>query len=142
MTTTTLPRRSLQSWFRRGLDSNPDGTALRVGARQLTYRELDERARRVAGAIVAAAGPRPARVGVLTARGEDGYVGILGAFYTGATVVPLNPEYPADRTRRMIAAAELSALVVDETGHGLVPGLRDEIGSAPVVVAGGGPVGA
>jgi amino acid adenylation domain-containing protein len=141
--TTTLTRASLQSWFRRGLDSNPDGTALRVGARHLTYRELDERARRVAGAVLTAAGPRPARVGVLTARGEDGYVAILGAFYTGATVVPLNPEYPADRTRRMIAAAGLSALVVDDTGHGLVPGLRDEIGSAPVVdVTGGEPIDA
>src|SRR2546421_11329816 len=116
MTTTPFTRRSLQSWFRRGLDSNPDGTALRVGARQLTYRELDERARRVAGAIIAVAGSRPARVGVLTARGEEGYIAILGAFYTGATVGPLNPEYPADRTRRMIAAAGLSALVVDGTG--------------------------
>ncbi|MER7129024.1 AMP-binding protein [Streptosporangium saharense] len=98
----------LHGWFLRGLAVNPEGVALRVGRHALTYRELHERARRWAGAVPAGA----TRVGVLGTRSLDGFAALLGALYTGAAVVPLNAAYPAERTRTMIEAADLSALIV------------------------------
>ncbi|HEY4023732.1 MAG TPA: amino acid adenylation domain-containing protein [Pseudonocardiaceae bacterium] len=141
--TTTLPEltrdATLTSWFLRGLAANPYGTALRVGSHEVSYADLHEHALAMAGTILAATGERPARVGVLAARNERAYVGILAAFYAGAAVVPLNPEYPAERTRRMISAAGLSALVVDGIGRGLLPELADELGNTPVLCDASGP---
>jgi len=148
MTTTLRPGSvhpgTLHGWFLRGLAVNPNGSALRIGSRELTYTELHDRALAMAGTILArtdntATDGGAKRVGVLGARTAEAYVGILAAFYAGASVVPLNPEYPAERTRRMIGAAGLSALVVDAGGRGMLPELADELGGIPVLLDATGP---
>ncbi|TDV54805.1 amino acid adenylation domain-containing protein [Actinophytocola oryzae] len=139
MTTATLTR-TLPGWFQRGLTGNPTGTAVCVGANSLTYTELHERALGVAGAIRAATGGEPGRVGVLAHRTLDAYVAILAAWYAGGTAVPLNPEYPAERTHNMITGAGLSALVADEGGVAALPELADAVGDTPVVTGPGIPL--
>ncbi|RKN05112.1 amino acid adenylation domain-containing protein [Streptomyces radicis] len=129
----------LHDWFLRGLARDPGATALRVGGTAVTYERLHGRALALAGALLAAAGERPCRVGLLAERGEDAYAGVLAALYAGATVVPLNPDFPAERTRRMIEAAGLDALLADATGRTLLPELKDAVDGVPVV---GEPTGA
>ena len=123
----------LHGWFLRGAMQDPDATALRIGAQSFSYRRLHERALALAGELAAATGGSPRRVGLLAARSEQAYAGVLAAGYVGAAVVPLNPEFPAERTRRMIAAAGLDALVIDAAGFAVLPELADELGNAPVV---------
>ncbi|TDC80166.1 D-alanine--poly(phosphoribitol) ligase, partial [Micromonospora sp. KC606] len=65
-------------------------------------------------------------VGVLAEKGVTGYVGTLAALYAGATVVPLRPDFPPARTRQLLAAARVGALIVDESGYRLLPELLDE----------------
>jgi amino acid adenylation domain-containing protein len=122
----------MHGWFLRGLAADPDAIALRIGPRRYSYRRLYERALALAGDLAAACG-RPRRVGLLAARCEQAYAGMLAAGFAGAAVVPLNPEFPAERTRRMVAAAGLDALVTDEAGLALLPALADELGRAPVI---------
>ncbi len=130
----TMPlEHGLHEWFGRGLALDPAATALRIGAKNFTYLRLHERALALAGDLVAMTGGRPRRVGLLAARSEQAYAGVLAAGYAGAAVVPLNPEFPAERTRRMIAAAGLDALIADARGLTVLPELADELGSAPVV---------
>ena len=123
----------LHEWFLRQQAATPAATALRIGARNFTYLQLHERALALAGELVATAEGRLHRVGLLAARSEQAYAGLLAACYTGAAVVPLNPEFPAERTRQMIACAGLDALIADAKGVTLLPGLADELGSAPVI---------
>ena len=92
----------------------PDAPALVVKSRSLSYGELDETARRWAGAIVRCLGRPAVRVGVFGSRSVVSYTAVLAALYSGAAFVPLNPRFPADRTRSMIRQAELDAIVVDE----------------------------
>lgn len=103
----------LADWFRKGLAADPTATAVRSGARTLTYQALDRRATILAGALSAEV-PRPARVGIYAPRGDIAYTGLLAALYAGAAMVPLNPDFPSARTKAMIEAAELSAILVDE----------------------------
>ncbi|MDT0267377.1 amino acid adenylation domain-containing protein [Streptomyces sp. DSM 44915] len=117
----------LHGWFLRGLALAPDATALRVGRTAVSYRELHQRALILAGALLAGADQPPRRVGLLTERGLDGYAGILAAGYAGAAAVPLNPAYPAERTRAMIRAAGLDALLVDPAGSEQLPDLKEEL---------------
>lgn len=124
--------RALHEWFLAGMQHNPLAEALRVGEQRISYQRLHEQALAVAGDVVAGAG-QPRRVGLLASRTEQAYVGLLAALYAGATVVPLNPEFPAERTRQMIVEAKLDALIVDERGARLLPALADVLGGTPVV---------
>ncbi|WP_202233080.1 amino acid adenylation domain-containing protein [Actinacidiphila reveromycinica] len=123
----------LHGWFLRGVARDPDAEALRIGPHGYSYRRLHERALALAGSLVRACGGRPRRVGLLAARSELAYAGVLAAGYAGAAVVPLNPDFPAERNRRMIAAAGLDAVLVDASGRALLPELADELGAAAVI---------
>ncbi|MFG1949344.1 AMP-binding protein [Nonomuraea sp. NPDC048826] len=115
MPQTTEP--ALYGRFLRGLALGPGRPAMRVGSEVLTYGEAHERALRQAGALLAAAPSPPGAVCVLAERGLPAYVGILAALCTGAAVVPLRPDFPAPRTRRMIEDAGVSIVVADERGR-------------------------
>ncbi|MEZ0109816.1 amino acid adenylation domain-containing protein [Catenulispora sp. EB89] len=129
----------LHGWFLRSALADPEAVALRIGRESFTYRRLHERALALAGELTARhAEHRPRRVGLLASRSEQAYAGILAAGYAGAAVVPLNPEFPAERTARMIAAAELDALVVDESGLAVVPRVAEVLAGVPVVHEPGG----
>lgn len=125
-------RRALHDWFLHGLMLNPHADAVRLKGRCFSYQRLHERALALAGEIVAATG-RPRRVGVLAARSEQAYAGILAALYSGAAVVPLQPEFPSRRTGEMIAAARLDAVIVDDRGARVVPSLAGVLGAVPVI---------
>ncbi|MDT0269263.1 amino acid adenylation domain-containing protein [Streptomyces sp. DSM 44915] len=116
---------ALHGRFLRGLDRAPDGIAVRTTDTTISYRELHATALRWAGALTAAT-PGPDRaVGVLAKKGQAAYAGTLAALYAGATVVPLDPDFPPARLRGMIAAAGVTSLVVDEAGHAALPALLD-----------------
>ncbi|GAA0572204.1 hypothetical protein GCM10010172_65920 [Paractinoplanes ferrugineus] len=102
--------------FRRGLQVAPLNPALCVAGRTLTYEQADRLALRWAGGLVARAGGRPAAVAVLAGRGVEGYLGVLAAHYAGATVVPLQPDWPAARARQMLEAARAGAVLADAQG--------------------------
>jgi amino acid adenylation domain-containing protein len=135
--TDTAPPRTgqegLHEWFLRGLAADPAAAALRIGTKSFTYLRLHERGLALAGDLVALTGGHPRRVGLLAARSEQAYAGVLAAGYAGAAVVPLNPEFPADRTSAMIAAAGIDALIADTRGVAVLPELADVLGSTPVI---------
>ncbi|TDC86367.1 AMP-binding protein [Actinomadura sp. 7K507] len=120
----------LAARFLRGVAVAPDRTAIRARDGALTYAELHERALRWAGALLRAMPDGPgAAVGVLAGKGLDAYTGILAGLYAGVTVVPLSTEFPAARTRQMLHAAGVAALVTDERGYELLPEIL--LNSAP-----------
>jgi amino acid adenylation domain-containing protein len=126
---------ALYERFLRGLAKSPTRTALRVGTELLTYEEIHYRALLWAGSLLAGTREPPTAVGVLVDKGVDAYVGILAALYAGAAVVPLHPGFPRERTRAMLAAADVSALVADGNAAERVAG------DLPVLVPGTGGLG-
>ncbi|MFE6038313.1 AMP-binding protein [Streptomyces sp. NPDC056452] len=134
----TVPRdgegAGLLGWFLRGLALSPDGVALRVGRAVRTYRELDLSARTVAGELLDRS-PGTTRVGVLAHHSEQAYSGFLAGLYAGAAVVPLQPDFPAERLRAMISAAAVTALVVDDAGAERLDELAEVLDGIAVVEA-------
>lgn len=106
----------LHEWFLDGLAAAPEGTALRINGNSWTYRELHRAACDWAGTLIAGCDRAPRRVGILASKTPEAYVGLLATLYSGATAVPLGPEYPVERNRSVAAAAGLDALVVDRYG--------------------------
>ena len=89
----------------------PDAAALRAGAEVVTYRELEERAARVAGALRSEGvgpGDRVAIQGDNTIAFVASY---LGALRIGAVTVPLNPHAPDAELTREVESVEPSVVL-------------------------------
>ncbi|MEV7599737.1 amino acid adenylation domain-containing protein [Kitasatospora sp. NPDC089797] len=95
----------------------PQAVAVRCGAAELTYGELDARADRLA-AHLAASGLAPGgRAAVALGRGTEVYVALLAVLKAGAAFVPLEPTAPDGLLRHVLADAAPD-LVLTEERHG------------------------
>ncbi|MGW8649593.1 amino acid adenylation domain-containing protein [Nocardia salmonicida] len=96
---------TLLSLFDAQVKRTPDATALIDGETVYTYAEFDERVRAVAAGL-RARGARPETlVAVAMRRGIDLVTAIYAVLRTGAAYVPVDPDHPAERTERVLAAA-------------------------------------
>ncbi len=104
---------TLYGWFARSADELGDtAVALEIGEERFTYARLRELAEAIAARLAAAgAGAPPRRVGLLASRSPLAYAGYLAILRAGATVVPLNPEYPPGRTADIARAADLDLVL-------------------------------
>ncbi|WP_049576268.1 non-ribosomal peptide synthetase, partial [Streptomyces sp. SBT349] len=89
----------------------PDAPALTFGAATLTYRELDERANRIAHRLVRLGAGPERRVAVALPRSADLVAVLLAVLKSGAAYVPMDPAAPADRLAFMLADARPELLV-------------------------------
>ncbi len=102
--------------------ARPDAVAVRGAGHQLTYRELDWLANRIARRLRAlGAGPESV-VGVSAARGPAIALGVLAVLKAGAAYLPLDPAYPADRLRYLAADSGISLLLADRPRPGWAGG--------------------
>jgi amino acid adenylation domain-containing protein len=89
----------------------PDATALVSDDRRLTYAELDRATDRAADRL-AAAGVRPGTLtGLLVERDAATVVWLLAILKLGAAYVPLDPDYPPERTQFIAEDARLPFIV-------------------------------
>ncbi|MBB5803972.1 amino acid adenylation domain-containing protein/non-ribosomal peptide synthase protein (TIGR01720 family) [Saccharothrix ecbatanensis] len=103
---------TIPSLFAAQAARTPDAVAVMGGGMSFTYRELDERANRLAHHLIGV-GVGPESVVALTfPRSPDLVVSILGVLKAGAAYLPVDVSYPADRIAYMIADAR-PALVLD-----------------------------
>ncbi|MFF5113742.1 AMP-binding protein [Streptosporangium sp. NPDC000509] len=116
---------ALYARFLRGLEASPGRAAFRVDGAVATYAEVHRSALLWAGALSLLTPSPLGAVGVLAAKGATSYTGVLAGLFAGATVVPLQPDFPAARTRQMIEAAGVSTLIVDGRGRARAAELRE-----------------
>ncbi|WP_370937691.1 Pls/PosA family non-ribosomal peptide synthetase [Amycolatopsis sp. cg13] len=112
-----VPRRApvparLHEFFERACDETPDAVALECGRDQLSYRQLDEHANRLAHVLIRRGIGPHRRVGLLIPRSTPMYVALLAVLKTGAAFVPIDPAAPADRVAYVAADAALDLLLV------------------------------
>ncbi|MEU7423513.1 amino acid adenylation domain-containing protein, partial [Streptomyces sp. NPDC040750] len=82
--------------------ARPEAVAVIDEHGSVTYRELDERANRIAHHLVARGAGRDQLVGLCVERGAAMAAGLLGIMKAGAAYLPLDPSYPADRLAYML----------------------------------------
>jgi len=126
------PRRCLHRRFEEQVDRAPDAPAVSMGSERLTYRELDERANRLAHHLLAR-GVRPGdRVALRLERSAGMVAAILAVLKTGAAYVPLDPAYPAERLAFALedsgATLEITAADLEDAA---IAGCRTDRPSVP-----------
>ena len=106
----------VEQWIARQAEATPDAVALTAQGQSLTYRQLRERALRVAHVLRARGVDAGQRVGVCLGRGLDLVPALLGVWHVGAAYVPLDPAFPQARLRDMADDAQLG-LVITQAAH-------------------------
>ncbi len=84
------------------VDRTPAAIALRCEGRQLSYRDLDRRANRVAHRLRALGVGTDVLVGIAMESALERIVAVLAVLKAGGAYVPLDPEYPEQRLAFMI----------------------------------------
>ncbi|MFE0019384.1 amino acid adenylation domain-containing protein [Amycolatopsis sp. NPDC059021] len=100
----------------------PDAVAVvDTDGTRLTYRDLNERANRLARHLRAlGAGPEQ-RIGICAGPSVRALVGIFGILKAGAAYVPLDPGYPAERLRFMLDDTGAERVIVEQETLSNVP---------------------
>jgi len=109
--------------FYRFADSRPASVALRVDGTSHTYADLGRHAQGIAGWIQKQTPESPQRVAILGGRSYESYAGLLGACWSGAAYVPLNPRLPAARLQHVLDAIHPDAVLVDAEGEPVLASL-------------------
>ncbi|WRZ55902.1 amino acid adenylation domain-containing protein [Streptomyces sp. NBC_01294] len=108
----------------------PDATALVAGDTRLSWAELNTRANRLAHRLTAAGAGPDSVVALALPRSAETVIALIAVLKAGAASLPLDAEYPADRTAAMLADAA-PALAV--TGDGWP--LPELLAGLPVLAA-------
>ncbi|MBZ5520985.1 MAG: amino acid adenylation domain-containing protein [Acidobacteriia bacterium] len=84
----------------------PESTAVIFREQQLCYRELNERANRLAHHLIKKGIGPESLVGLCLERSIEMVVAVLGVLKAGAAYVPLDPEYPQRRLAKILDEAK------------------------------------
>jgi amino acid adenylation domain-containing protein len=109
------PVACLHELFERRVECGPEGLAVTSDVGALSYRELNERANRVAHRLRAAGVGPGSLVAVCVERSLELVVGVLGVLKAGGAYVPLDPGYPLDRLGFVLADTAASVVVTQES---------------------------
>jgi D-alanine--poly(phosphoribitol) ligase subunit 1 len=111
--------------FYRSTESRPASVALWVDGAAYSYADLGGHAQGIAGWIEKQAPQGPQRIAILGGRSYESYAGLLGACWSGAAYVPLNPRLPAARLQYVLDTIHPDAVLVDAEGEPVLAGLPD-----------------
>lgn len=114
-TATDYPRNScVYHLFEAQVERTPLAIAVKDEQGKLTYRELNERANRMARHLRTMGVGAETFVGISVERGAQMLVSLLAIQKAGGTYVPLDPGFPPDRLAYMAENAQIPVLVTQE----------------------------
>src|SRR5262249_42467512 len=130
-----IPQATLPELFEEQAQKTPEAVAVVYEGREITYRELNEQANRLAHLLIGEGiGPEDV-VGLAVERSREMVVSLLGIMKAGAAYLPLDPDYPIKRLAFMLEdAAPVCVLTTGEMAERLPEGARLLILDEPEIV--------
>lgn len=110
----------LQQLFESQVERTPAAVAMEFDGNRLTYRELNQRANRLAHYLRTQGVASETLVGICMERSLEMVIALLAILKAGGAYVPLDPAYPKERLAFMMEDAQVQLLL---TGGGMVTGL-------------------
>ncbi|MFL5384337.1 MAG: amino acid adenylation domain-containing protein [Longimicrobiaceae bacterium] len=99
----------------------PGAAAVSLAGRETSFGELERRANAVAARLREAGVGVEGRVAVLMERGPELAAALLGALKAGAAYVPIDPEYPAERTAWVLEDSGAAVVLTDAAARVRLP---------------------
>lgn len=116
---------SIPARFEQQVTRYPNNLAIKTEDRQITYRELNKAANRVAGAILSQRGEGQESIGLMLDHGISILVGILGVLKAGKIYTPLDPSFPRNRLKYILENSQASCIVTDSQNCNLATELSN-----------------
>ncbi|MGV8873409.1 MAG: amino acid adenylation domain-containing protein, partial [Rhodococcus sp. (in: high G+C Gram-positive bacteria)] len=104
----------LTNLLRRGVATAAENVAVEFQDETLTYRELDARANTVARALIARGAGPGSVVAVALPRGMTSIVALWAVAASGATYVPIDPDYPPERITHMLVDSAVTIGITEQ----------------------------
>ncbi|MEH2381706.1 MAG: amino acid adenylation domain-containing protein [Nostoc sp.] len=104
----------IHSLFEAQVERTPEAVAVVFEDRQLTYRELNNRANQLAQYLKTLGVETETLVGICVERSLEMVVGILAVLKAGGAYVPLEPNYPSERLVYMLQDARVLVLLTQQ----------------------------
>ena len=92
----------------------PNKVAVLTGNEQLTFKELNEKANRVANSLIEMGIHTDQMVGIMLTRTVNVYVACQGVLKSGGAFLPIDPEYPDDRIEYILEDSAAPYLITTE----------------------------
>lgn len=118
-TAADFPQVCAHELFEQQVVRTPNAIAVAFGDRQLSYRELNERANKLARNLRSRGIGPGSLAGCGLERTPEMVVALLAVWKAGGAYVPLDPAYPPDRLSFMIDDAQTLVLLTQEKFRGL-----------------------
>lgn len=107
--------RTLVEGFEQSVLSHPEHTALALHDEIITYKELYSSAKDQALFLLSSIKKEKLRrVAIFTHRNKTAYIGTLAALMTGASFIPLNSRFPAERNISILKQCNPDVIIVDK----------------------------
>ncbi|MDC8975810.1 non-ribosomal peptide synthetase, partial [Mycobacterium marinum] len=112
-TATAIPETTIPELFAAQVARSPESPAVHDDLETLTYRELDVRATDLARGLAARGAGPEAVVAVALPRSARLVVALLAIAKTGAAYLPIDPNYPSERSAYILSDAAPQLLITD-----------------------------
>lgn len=96
------------------VEKNPNKIAVIFEKKELTYRELNDKANQLASYLRKINIKPNDKVGIMVPRSLELIVAILGTIKAGACYIPIDPSYPSKRVEYMLENSESKILITTE----------------------------
>ncbi len=106
---------SIHQLFEAQVEKTPDAVAVVIGAEQISYRELNQRANQLARYLQKLGVQTEVLVGICVERSIAMVVGILGILKAGGAYLALDPNYPQQRLTLILEDADLSIILTQNS---------------------------
>ncbi len=113
--------RKIHEFFEYQVSLNPDSIAVVFEQNTLTYRQLDERANRLAHFLQKFNVGPGILVGVYLERSCEMMVALLGVLKAGSGYIPMDPEYPRDRIAYIAENSNAPVVITQQSLLPLLP---------------------
>jgi amino acid adenylation domain-containing protein len=120
------PNVCVNQLFEEQVARTPDAPAVVFQGKQLSYRELNERANQLASYLRKRGVGPEVLVGVSVNRSPEMLVGLLGIWKAGGAYIPLDPTYPQERLSFMVEDSAAKLLLTSSKHRHLFASAKDK----------------
>ncbi|NFL97255.1 amino acid adenylation domain-containing protein, partial [Clostridium botulinum] len=110
--------KSVKELFEEVVNESGDNIALSSNGIDLTYKELNEKANKIANFLIKKGTMNDNIIGILCDRSIETIVAILGVVKAGAAYMPIDKEYPKERIKYMLKDSKSNILLGQKNNFG------------------------
>ena len=112
--------KTVVDYFEEQVRKTPNNIAIVCNSISLSYKELNEKANQLSHYLIKNGVKKNDIVGIMVKRSPEMIVGLLAILKSGATYLPLDPEYPEERISYIIKDSNCTTVLVHDETYKLI----------------------